>query len=86
MQLDVSLSDQDCARIAEKVAIIVKSRKQLTREQRLVNAKEAAKILGISRSRLYHLLNEVPHIKVGSKKQSRLLFDPEELISYLSAR
>lgn len=86
MQLNVSLSDADCTRIAEKVAIIVKSKKQLTRQQRLINSTEAAKVLGISRSRLYHLLDEIPHIKLGDTKQSRLLFDPNELFEFLSAR
>jgi len=41
---------------------------------------EAAEILHLSVSRLYHIKNKLPHIKGGVSRQSRILFIRNELI------
>lgn len=43
-------------------------------------AEEAAKILHISRSRVYHLKNKLTHIKQGKNKQGRVLFRVDRLL------
>lgn len=39
-----------------------------------ITAEEAAKILHISRGRLYHIKNHLTHIKMGNSEKSRVLF------------
>jgi hypothetical protein len=41
---------------------------------------DAARILHLSVSRIYHLRNKLPHIKCGFSKQSRVLFIRSKLI------
>lgn len=46
----------------------------------LVTPSEAARILCISRSRVYHLKHKLPHVKSGDNKQGRVLFIKDKLI------
>jgi hypothetical protein len=46
----------------------------------LVSTREAAEILGISMSRLYHLKDRYPHVKRGTEKQSTLRFYKKYLV------
>ena len=41
---------------------------------------EAAEILHLSISRVYHLKNKLPHIKCGNSPQSRILFIKDKLL------
>jgi len=45
-----------------------------------ISVAEAAEILSLSISRVYHIKNKLPHIKCGNKKQSRILFVRDELL------
>jgi len=41
---------------------------------------DAARILHLSPSRIYHIRHKLPHVKCGSSKQSRVLFIRDKLI------
>ena len=42
--------------------------------------KEAAEILRISVSRIYHIKNHLTHVKCGDHKQGRVLFRKDRLV------
>ncbi len=50
-----------------------------------LNVRQAAELLGISRWSLYKKLDLIPHFRYGKGKNSRLVFDADELIEYRDA-
>jgi len=44
---------------------------------------ELAKLLNISLATVNRKLKEIPHIKMGNHRVSRVLFDPEKVKEYL---
>lgn len=50
-------------------------------DDKYITVNEAAQILRLSISRVYHLKNKLPHIKCGSSKKSRILFIRDQLIT-----
>ena len=44
---------------------------------------ELANSLGVSLPTINRKLKEIPHIKMGGHRQSRILFDPEKVKEYL---
>jgi hypothetical protein len=57
-----------------------KRKAQQKKEPRLVTAKEAANILGITTDRLRHIKDRFDCVKSGEGKQSRLLFNADTLL------
>lgn len=92
------LTDRDCSRIVEYLCDALKSDTQLQdvmaramlrsqkKKKKLVKLHEAADMLGISRSQLYHIKDDengckrFSYIKQGKAKSCPLLFDEEKLI------
>lgn len=48
--------------------------------EKYLTVKEAAEMLRLSESRLYHLRNKLPHIKCGNSRNSRVLFISDKLV------
>ena len=71
------IQEKDLDRLAAKIAVLVKAKEK---KVELVTAREAAKILGISRSRMYHIKDRYPYVKTGDAPQSRILFIKERLL------
>jgi len=44
---------------------------------------DLAKSLGVSLATINRKLNEIPHVKMGDSRQSRVLFNPENVKEYL---
>lgn len=70
-----TITRADARMIAEEV---VRLQQEMT-QPRLVPAKEAAEILGISVAHLRHIKDRLPYIKRGEKNQARLLFDASRI-------
>lgn len=66
--------------VAEKVAGIVLAAIRQEIGPDLVDTEEAARILSISPSRLRHIKDRFPHVKVGGTKQGKLLFKRSALM------
>lgn len=93
------LTDRDCKRIVEYLCDALKSDTQLQnvmaqaivrsqkQKRRLVKLQEAASLLGISKSQLYHIKDDengsrrFSYIKQGKAKSCPILFDESKLIS-----
>ena len=83
--LEVSLKDKDIDRIVMRLAAKMKQGGTQKSRPKMLTAAEAAEVLHISVSRLYHIKDRLPHIKQGEKPQGRLLFFEETLIeAYLN--
>lgn len=92
------LTDRDCKKIVEYLCVELKTDTQLQDlmakamlrvskpKRRLVKLSEAASMLGISTSQLYHIKDDeagrkrFSYIKQGTAKSSPLLFDESRLI------
>jgi len=48
-----------------------------------ITKNDLAKSLGISLATINRKLNEIPHVKMGNNRVSRVLFDPEKVKEYL---
>lgn len=46
----------------------------------LITVADAARILNLSPSRIYHIRHKLPHIKCGDKQQSRVLFLRDKIV------
>ena len=44
---------------------------------------DLAKALGVSLATINRRLNEIPHVKMGDSRRSRVLFNPEKVKKYL---
>ena len=44
---------------------------------------ELAESLGVSLASINRRMKEIPHMKMGDKRKSRILFDPEKVKEYL---
>jgi DeoR/GlpR family transcriptional regulator of sugar metabolism len=44
---------------------------------------DLAKSLGVSLATINRKLKEIPHVKMGDSRQSRILFNPENVKEYL---
>lgn len=57
------------------------------RKEKMINnymtKNELAKLLNISLATVNRKLKEIPHIKMGNHRVSRVLFDPEKVKEYL---
>lgn len=86
------LTERDCRMIAECFCEALKSDTELQdvmaramartakRKDRLVKLSEAARILGVSKSFLYHAKQNFSCVKTGNAKTSHLLFNEARLI------
>ena len=66
--------------VAQRVAGIVLASIRQEVGPELVDTEEAARILSISPSRLRHIKDRFPHVKVGGTKQGKLLFKRSALM------
>lgn len=83
--MEIELSPQSIARLADalapRVALIITNKLDLQpRETDLVTTEEAARILGITPSRMRHIKDKFPHVKGGNCAQGKLLFKRDGLI------
>lgn len=65
--------------VAEKMLAKLDTRKLALPSEKKFTAKEAAEYLKMSLSTLYHLGDEIPHIKIGRKS----LYTEEALYNYI---
>lgn len=87
--MDIYLSDKQIEQICQRTAeIVVRKLSKIKNKNELpemVSTHEAAKILGISDSRMRHIKDRFPHVKGGKKNQGKLLFKRDALfIAYQS--
>lgn len=87
------LTDCDCRKIAECFCEALKSDTELQdvmaramlraskQKETLIKLSDAAKILGISKSLMYHIKDHFSHVKTGQSKTCHLLFNEAKLIS-----
>lgn len=85
--MELTLSQRDRDAIVQQLRIAlrkdIKAMLADTRQPELVGTKEAAVILGITPQSLRQIVHEdphrYPHIKLGEKKQARLMFERNAL-------
>lgn len=78
----IELSEKSCEMIAQKLAVIIKG-EDVNPQCELLTTKEAAAMLKISADRMRKLKDKFPHVKSGSKDQSKLLFLKSGIINSL---
>lgn len=78
--LEISLKDKDIDKIASRIAAKMKSSGKQKEQPKLITAAQAAELLHISVSRIYHIKDKLRHIKQGNKPQGRLLFFEATLV------
>lgn len=69
--MKVELDNKTIKAIAKEVVKILQGGEQ---EEKLLTSKQAAEILGISKSRLYQIKDKLPYVKIGNNKQSPIRF------------
>lgn len=79
-ELILDIADEVCRRLDKKLKGRLKPE-----EEEWVSLKEAAGILGLSKSRMYAIKDKFPHAKQGDNPQGKLLFLKRGLVdNYLS--
>lgn len=68
------------AMVADQVVKKLKGVRNLS-EAEYVDANEAARILGVSANYLRQVKDRYPHIKAGDRKQGRIMFKRDALLS-----
>ena len=53
--------------------------------KKFLSKKNLAKSLNVSQSTIDRMLNKFPHYKLGNTRQSRVLFEADEVSDYLSS-
>jgi len=85
--MTLSLSETDVDRIARRVVDLLDAFRGSSSEPReLVDAAEAARILGVTRSTVYELADELGAQKIGNGSKPRLRFDAELVAAYGATR
>lgn len=82
---EVTLSSRQMDELAYKTAVVLAKLLKKSEKPEMVPTSEAARLLGIKPQRLRQIVCEdphrYPHIKRGSNKQAKLLFDRNALLS-----
>lgn len=84
-QLADRLAELVADRLADRL-LEVSAFGQVEPTERLIDAAEVARRLGVNRATVYEIADELGAVKLGNGARPRLRFDPAKVESYLAAR
>jgi excisionase family DNA binding protein len=83
VSVSVRLTDGEIQQIAERLVELLPRH---VSGERLIDAAEVARRLGISRSTVYEKAEELGAVRIGQGRRARLRFDPQRVVTQLAAR